>query len=105
MKGRDYYDLLYYSARGIPVNSQHLIRRLEQSGVRAEDAEDARVMLRERCLSVDYRDAVSDVLPFVLDKRKLDNWSPELFASVVDGLRFVRNHHASHIHNIASSES
>ena len=89
VKGRDYYDILYYSANGIEVNTKHLIERLAQSGTDVSGAEEIKDLLRERYASVDYADALSDVEHFVFEKRRLQNWSPELFVSTVDRLRFV----------------
>ncbi len=89
VKGRDYYDILYYSANGIPVNTKHLIERLAQSGTEVSGADGIREMLKERYASVDYTDASSDVEPFVFERRRLQNWSPEMFVSTVDRLRFV----------------
>ncbi len=89
VKGRDYYDVLYYSSRGTPVNTKHLIARLAQSGIEVSGEQGIRDLLRDRFSSVDYADASKDAEPFVFEKRRLRNWSPELFMSVADGLRFV----------------
>lgn len=88
VKGRDYYDILYYSTNAIPVNTKHLINRLALSGIDVSGEGEIRDLLKERYASVDYSDASSDVEPFVFEKRRLGNWSPELFASTVDRLRF-----------------
>ena len=89
VKGRDYYDVLYYSSPGTPVNTKHLIARLAQSGIEVSGEQGIRDLLRDRFSSVDYADASKDAEPFVFEKRRLRNWSPELFMSVADGLRFV----------------
>ena len=90
VKGRDYYDVLYYASRGTGVNTSHLVKRLCQSGIQVDDGEDIRAMLKDRFARTDYADAVSDVRPFVTDRNRLRNWSPELFVSIADGLEFVR---------------
>jgi hypothetical protein len=46
-------------------------------------------MLKERFKNTDYTDAISDVKPFVIDKNRLRNWSPDLFVSIADGLEFI----------------
>ena len=89
VKGRDYYDILYYSANDIPVNTRHLIERLAQSGTQVSGEDEIKDLLKGRYASVDYSDASSDVQPFVFEKRRLQNWSPEMFVSTVDRLRFV----------------
>jgi predicted nucleotidyltransferase component of viral defense system len=89
VKGRDYYDVLYYASKGVGVNTSHLVKRLEQSGIEVTDREEIRTMLKERFKNTDYTDAISDVKPFVIDKNRLRNWSPDLFVSIADGLEFI----------------
>lgn len=89
VKGRDYYDILFYSANNIPVNTKHLMERLALSGIEVSGEEEIKELLKKRYASVDYLDAVSDVAPFAFEKRKLQNWSPELFTSTIDRIRFI----------------
>lgn len=89
VKGRDYYDVLFYSSRRIPVNTKHLIERLAQSDITVSGAQDIISLLRDRYSSTDYADASSDVAPFVFERRRIQNWSPQLFLSTLDGLEFI----------------
>ncbi|MBP5451792.1 MAG: nucleotidyl transferase AbiEii/AbiGii toxin family protein, partial [Treponema sp.] len=86
VKGRDFYDYLWYLSRGTKVNLSHLQKRLEQSGKWPPDEELTLPKLTDllcgRFESVDFEKAKSDVVPFVKDIRKLDLWSPEFFCSV-----------------------
>ena len=86
IKGRDFYDYLWYLSRGTKVNLNHLQKRLEQSG-KWQPYEELTLpklidLLCGRFETVDFENAKNDVIPFVKDIRKLDLWSPEFFCSV-----------------------
>lgn len=89
VKGRDFYDLVWYLSRRTKPNVPHLQARLEQSG-RWNPAEtltmDAlKAMLTERSGQIDFSAAKKDVMPFLSanDVRKLDLWSAEFFTAIV----------------------
>ena len=86
VKGRDYYDYLWYLARGTSVNLFHLKKRLEQSGKWNENEEltldKLNDLLCERFNSVDFGAAKQDVIPFINDSSKLALWSKDFFCSV-----------------------
>jgi predicted nucleotidyltransferase component of viral defense system len=83
VKGRDWYDFLFFVARGIPLDLAHLEARLRQSGHWKDDralmAEDARRLLDERITSINWKQAAEDALPFIRDPRALELWGPDLF--------------------------
>jgi predicted nucleotidyltransferase component of viral defense system len=87
VKGRDWYDLLFFIARGVPVDLGHLEARLRQSGQwneeRALELNDVRALLSDRIDAIDWKQARDDVLPFVRDTRALEAWEPTLFKDVV----------------------
>jgi predicted nucleotidyltransferase component of viral defense system len=84
VKGRDWYDLLFFVARGIQADLAHLDARLRQSGHWVEGRtlgpEDLLRLLDARIAAVDWKQAVEDALPFVRDPRALGLWGPELFS-------------------------
>ncbi|AEJ20778.1 nucleotidyl transferase AbiEii/AbiGii toxin family protein [Gracilinema caldarium] len=86
VKGRDFYDYLWYLSRNIPVNIRHLQRRMEQTGHWKSDdiltLEKLKQLLSERFTTIDFKQAREDVLPFVKDSRTLDLWSYEFFNTV-----------------------
>jgi len=91
VNGRDFYDYVWYLSRSIPVNMAHLERRMIQSGhlesERPLDAGTLQELLEDRFASVDYRQIISDVSPFVKDPRSLQVWSRDFFSSITrDGL-------------------
>ncbi|WP_296323035.1 nucleotidyl transferase AbiEii/AbiGii toxin family protein [Treponema sp. UBA3813] len=86
VKGRDFYDYLWYLSHGTKVNLSHLQKRLEQSE-KWHSKEELTLpklidLLCERFGSVDFDNAKNDVLPFIKDPRKLDLWSRDFFCAV-----------------------
>ncbi len=86
VKGRDFYDYIWYLSRGIPLNLNHLTERMLQSGhlksreIFSEDS--VRTRLYERFQTVDFNQAKKDVIPFIKNQKALSLWSPEFFISV-----------------------
>lgn len=88
VKGRDFYDYLWYLARGTKVNLLHLQKRLEQSGKWNHDdkltVSDLKTLLFERFGAVNFESAKQDVLPFIQDISKLALWGKDFFRAVTD---------------------
>ncbi len=86
VKGRDFYDYLWYLARGAKVNLLHLQKRLEQSGKWNQEEEltlpKVKELLFERFANVDFEKAKQDVLPFISDGSKLALWNKDFFCAV-----------------------
>jgi hypothetical protein len=94
VKGRDWYDLLFFVSRSIPVDLPHLEARLRQSGHwndgRSPGAADVRRMLDDRISTIDWKRAIEDVHPFVRDPRSLGLWGANLFREVVGRIEYTR---------------
>ncbi|HAX38466.1 MAG: hypothetical protein A2087_12800 [Spirochaetes bacterium GWD1_61_31] len=86
VKGRDWYDLLFFVAHGISPDLKHLQARLTQSGHWIKDQElgiaDVQRLLEQRIEAIDWQQAKTDALPFVRDPRSLELWSADLFRQV-----------------------
>lgn len=86
VKGRDFYDYLWYLARGTKVNLKHLQKRLEQTGKWNEtetlSLKKLKEMLCIRFSEINFENAKQDVLPFIKDPSKLDLWNKDFFSSV-----------------------
>ncbi|OHD13873.1 MAG: hypothetical protein A2Z96_07565 [Spirochaetes bacterium GWB1_48_6] len=86
VKGRDFYDYLWYLSRNIPVNLSHLESRLVQSGHwTAGKLLDQPTLLRlldERFSAVDWAQAKADILPYIKNPRVLELWSGDFFTAV-----------------------
>ena len=87
VKGRDFYDLVWYLSRKTKPNLPHLQKRLEQSG--KWDSEEKltlqllKEMLCDRFKEIDFEDAKKDVRPFIKDESKLELWSADFFTAIV----------------------
>lgn len=91
VKGRDWYDLIWYIQRDTPVHLGHLEARMRQSGHWKDegplDREALKKTYAERVRSVDFRQAASDVLPFIPDSRAVEAWDKGLFLQLFERIR------------------
>jgi hypothetical protein len=88
IKGRDWYDLVWYAARHPQLNLGHLETRMRQSGD-YDDAEPltrARLLelLRQRVRRVDVGELREEVAPFVRERQSLEIWSQDFFLHLID---------------------
>jgi predicted nucleotidyltransferase component of viral defense system len=93
VKGRDWYDLVWYVARNIPVNLHHLRDRLIQSDAWDKKNKltlnDLLQLLNEKINQTDFENAQSDILPFISDKRAVSIWSKEFFTTVINKVQSI----------------
>lgn len=86
VKGRDWYDLVWYAGRGIRPNLPHLAARMVQTGHwptgQPMGISDLSRLLSSRIGEVDFAAAADDVRPFLADTGELSLWSPEFFTEV-----------------------
>lgn len=91
VKGRDYYDYLFYIQKGSTFNLEYLANKLKNTGVIPKSEvltlQRAKEMLKERFETVDYESAKEDVSNFIDDKRGLNLWKKELFLATLDNLK------------------
>jgi len=85
VKGRDFFDYLWYLSNNIPLNLAHLEARMRQSGhwgAMPLRESNLREMLEKRFSTVNFALAQEDALPFVRDSRAVDLWSAGFFITV-----------------------
>lgn len=91
IKGRDFYDYVFFLSLGAKVNLLNLKSRLVQSKFINDDYEltidNLKSLLNERFEKIDYKQAKEDVLPFIKDKSKLDLWSKDFFIEITKQLQ------------------
>lgn len=91
VKGRDYYDFVWYVGRGIPVHLSHLEQRLRQSNgwtlKRAMQESDLLGLLKKRFAELDVAAAKKEVAPFLRDPAAVELWSREFFQSLLPRLK------------------
>lgn len=91
VKGRDFYDYIFFLSIGAKVNLNNLKAKLVQSNFISEDydltIENLKSLLNERFENLDIEQAKDDVLPFIKDQSKLDLWSKEFFKEITKNLQ------------------
>ena len=94
VKGRDYYDYLFFVAKGSHFNLHYLENKLISSGKLAKDErltlEKVKYLLKQKFETVDYESAKNDVSNFIEDKSSLNLWKKELFISTLSDLADVQ---------------
>lgn len=93
VKGRDWYDLVWYAGRHPQVRLRHMEARMRQSGdydkPRPMSHEDLMDLLRSAIDRLDVRKARDEVAPFVRDRRALEVWSADFFHQIIERLEAV----------------
>ena len=88
VKGRDFYDFIWYLGRQVPCHLRHLQARMTQTGHWAQGDEltgaRLRELLRQRFQHVDFEQARGEVRPFLRDEAELALWDTGFFLSLVD---------------------
>ncbi len=86
IKGRDWYDFIWYTSQGIDINAEFLSSALNQLGPWANQhtvVDEAWVVsaLENRIVSLDWKQAAEDVRRFIRvhEQPSLDLWGTELF--------------------------
>lgn len=92
VKGRDWYDLVWYVARATPLHLKHLETRMKQSGHFSKDQrltqERLMELLKDKISKLDVNAAKKDVLPMLKDPESIEVWSKEFFTEVVSKITF-----------------
>lgn len=91
VKGRDWYDFEWYVNNGIELDLKHFARRAKEFDGIDITEKSFKQSLVEKILSTDIESAKTDVLPFIQDKRILDNWSKEYFLNLASKVKFKKN--------------
>jgi predicted nucleotidyltransferase component of viral defense system len=93
IKGRDWYDVIWYIQNDIPVNIVHLRERMKQTKHLGLEEKFTKTELLERLHAkieeIDWELAKSDVAMFIPDKQRLAIWSAQFFHDLVDHVHVV----------------
>lgn len=91
VKGRDYYDFVWYISRDVPVNLKHLEMRLRQTDAwtkkRSMKKSDLIKLLEEKFEALDISAARIEVTPFLRDSAATALWSKQFFVSLLSRLK------------------
>lgn len=94
VKGRDWYDLEWYTKKGIPLDVGHFLARAKDTNDWHEDSisnEQIIALLETKIDSVSFRNIKEDIVRFIPNPDVLDIWSPEYFKDLIEKIRFERN--------------
>jgi predicted nucleotidyltransferase component of viral defense system len=88
VKGRDWYDMVWFIGRQVPVRLKHLAARMRQTkdwprNKKLTEA-DVKQMLNDKIQQIDFKQAAKDILPFINDAAKIELWSPSFFTTLVE---------------------
>lgn len=91
IKGRDFYDLLWYMGQGIPVNLSYLESKMRAwktwQESRTLTRDDLLRALESRIKTINFQSAAQDVTAFVKDPGELGAWSQELFLEAIKKIK------------------
>jgi hypothetical protein len=92
VKGRDFYDFVWYVGRKIIPNLRHLDARMRQSGHWSGEpitSETLTSLLLKRFTEVDFREAAQEARVFLHDAREVELWSKEFFGDLASRIPAV----------------
>jgi predicted nucleotidyltransferase component of viral defense system len=93
VKGRDWFDLIWYAGNHPQLNLFHLEQRMRQTGHWSSNAsltsQDFTLLVGRAIENLDIDQARQDVAPFVKDQRALAIWSADFFKDVVRRIQLV----------------
>ena len=90
VKGRDWYDLVWYIANNVELDMTHLIERAKESEPKADVSTPEKLLAAfdAKIDAIDFERAKEDVVPFIGDIHELDIWSKDFFHQMVRKIRF-----------------
>ncbi len=94
IKGRDFYDYVWYLKNKTPVRISYLRDKALQSkhiksASELQTIEQLQSMIKTRIQSIDIRQAKQDISLFIKDQNELSVWSLEFFNQITDQLKII----------------
>ncbi|OJU80117.1 MAG: hypothetical protein BGO10_01275 [Chlamydia sp. 32-24] len=91
VKGRDWYDVIWYVQRNTPLNLEHLKARMIQTHhLDIKDKfgkEELLQRLHKKIDEIDWHLAKNDVSPFISDKTRLEIWNGNFFHDLANQIK------------------
>jgi predicted nucleotidyltransferase component of viral defense system len=93
VKGRDFYDLIWFIGQKIPCRIEYLKEKMVQTGHwkpgNKLDKNRLLKLLQEKFETVDFERAKQDVNPFIKDKQELALWNRDFFIEVIQTFEVI----------------
>ena len=90
VKGRDYFDYMFYLSHDVSFNLKYLNNKLKYSfdnDTSSFTLDDIKELLKEKFESVDFNLVINDILPFVRSRDAIDNINKEMFKASIELLK------------------
>ena len=84
VKGRVWYDFQWYVANRVPLNFEHLQKRIREFNDEDITKERFMEMLHEKLSTTDMESVKQDVRGFIFNQHELDIWSNDYFLKLAD---------------------
>ena len=88
VKGRDWYDFQWYVANRVPLNFEHLQKRIREFNDEDITKERFMEMLHEKLSTTDMESVKQDVRGFIFNQRDIEIWSNDYFLKLADMMVF-----------------
>jgi predicted nucleotidyltransferase component of viral defense system len=92
VKGRDWYDFVWYLTNHPYISLKHLKARMVQSGdwdvAEALTFDKLKQIYLQTLESIDIEQAKREVMPFIREPEKLNIWSKDFFRAIFDNIRY-----------------
>lgn len=93
VKGRDWYDFIWYVKKGFSLHLSHLESRMRQSGHYTSSQELTQekflTLLKEKILHLNLEAAKEDIWRFIQNPKEVDGWSKEFFLSLISQIKII----------------
>ncbi len=90
VKGRDWYDLIWYIKNNVPLGLRYLEECMRQTKNLESNKSLTRdrlmEMLRSKIQGIDWESAKADMRSFIADPERLDIWSSQFFSDLIQHL-------------------
>ena len=95
VKGRDFFDYVFYLKNNVEVNLKCVEARIMHDGIELDHEltlEELKKLLCEKFDTVDFEDAKKDVRIFIDDDSTLDLWNADFFKAITQNLKASEKH-------------
>jgi hypothetical protein len=90
VKGRDWYDLIWYIQNKISLSLAYLEECMRHAGHLTQkgplDRDRVLEMLQSKIRTIDWESAKNDIRPFISNPEKTDIWSAQFFSDIIEHL-------------------